>query len=416
MKKILLAATFITLSAAVHSQSVLDDLVPFKKGTKWGLVHYDGKEFYKPVFDTIVFRYSYSHHAFSVFQNEDGEMLAQVVLDKKKMLLTPEKKLRPGNYFLKGYDDKDEVYEDAINAMVEPVEVEPNQEGVINAVEVETVVSEPEQFPTQAGMVRIEKLNDTMHFYLNNKEIPEFKAFGYSRLRISNEPVRYLFIRSISNAKYGIASIEKQKFTVQPEYDYLEWEGRYNGIRASKNNKTGVIDAEGNIILPLKYDNIFDGFLSADKSRVFNTMDINSRSFGLATIKNNIVTESPVRYDWLESVYDPAQLLFIAAKNKKTGVVNAKDSVLVPIKYDNISGSASHNDDKRFFILQSANKLYGFADPSNKFFRVEPMYTEIGEPIPINSFNKQQRVYLFPVRKNGQFFYIDNHGKEFISK
>jgi len=60
--------------------------------------------------------------------------------------------------------------------------------------------------------------------------------------------------------------------------------------------------------------------------------------------------------------------------------------------------------------------LFGFADPSNKFFRVEPKYSAIGEPMPINFLNKQQPVYLFPVRRNGQFFYIDNHGKEFISK
>jgi hypothetical protein len=418
MKKILLAATFISLSAAVHSQQpVLNDLVPFKQGTKWGLVHYDGKEFYKPVFDTIVFRYSYPNHGFCVFQNEDGEMLAQVVLNKKKMLLTQDKKLKPGNYFLRGYDDKNEVYDDAINAMVEPEE-EPNQAGTINAVEVEpgSGLSESEQFSTGAGVVRIERSKDTLHFYLNDNEVPEFSAFEYSRMSVNNSPVNYLLIRSISNSKYGVASLAKQKFTAVADYDQLEWEGRWNGIRASRNNKTGVIGPEGNIILPLKYDNVSDGFLSGDNCRVFNTMDINSRSFGLVTVKNNIVSESPVRYDWLEPVHDSTHLFFIAAKNKKTGVVTATDSVLIPIKYDNICGATSHTDDKRFFILQSANKLYGFADPSNKFFRVEPMYTEIGEPMPVNLPNKLQRVYLFPVRKNGRFFYIDNHGKEFISK
>src|SRR4029079_9064741 len=145
-----------------------------------------------------------------------------------------------------------------------------------------------------------------------------------------------------------------------PEYDQLEWEGEYHGIKASKDNKTGVIDPEGNIILPLKYDNVFNGCLLDDKSRVFNTMDISSRSFRLATVKNNILNESPVQYDWLELGTDSAQLFFIAAKNKKTGVVNARDSVLIPIKYENISGSSSHVDDKTFFILQAANGLYGF--------------------------------------------------------
>src|SRR5258705_10467201 len=111
MKRTILAAMLLSLAVVVYSQQiVLNDLVPFKKGTKWGLVHYvDGKEFYKPVFDTIVFRYSYPYHAYSVFQIEDSEILAQVVLDNKKMWLTPDKKLRPGNNFLCGFDDKNEI-------------------------------------------------------------------------------------------------------------------------------------------------------------------------------------------------------------------------------------------------------------------------------------------------------------------
>jgi hypothetical protein len=376
-------------------------------------VHYDGKEFYKPVFDTIVFSYSQPDHVFSVFLNEDGEQLARVVLDKKKMFLTPGKKLKPGNYFLKGYDDKNEIYQDAIDEMVDPADEGDGQQAVIADDETS---AEVERFSTPAGMMRIEQVNDTLHFYLGDNEISEFKALEYSKLKRDQEPVQYLFIRPVSSLKYGIASIEQKKLIVPAEYDQLQWENRYKAIWASQKNKTGVIDAVGKVIVPLKYDNIVDGFLLPDGSRVFNTMDINSRSFRLVWEKNNIVTESSVHYDWLESVMGSGQLLFIASKNKKIGVITPKDSVVVPLKYENVTGAVSHIDDKRFFILQSTNGQLGFADPDNKFLRVEPAYNRIGEPMPVNIPGKKKQVYVFSVRRNGNFFYIDNYGREFISK
>ncbi|MGZ5263675.1 MAG: hypothetical protein ACXWCF_07800 [Kaistella sp.] len=70
----------------------------------------------------------------------------------------------------------------------------------------------------------------------------------------------------------------------------------------------------------------------------------------------------------------------------------------------------------RFIVLESQKDLYGFVDMENNFFRVEPSYTDLDRPKEMKYEMGKKTRYLFLFSRNGQSFYVDNLGKEFISK
>jgi hypothetical protein len=50
----LLPVLILSSLAAQAQKESLEDLVPFKKGNKWGIVHHDGKPFYPATLDSIM--------------------------------------------------------------------------------------------------------------------------------------------------------------------------------------------------------------------------------------------------------------------------------------------------------------------------------------------------------------------------
>jgi hypothetical protein len=384
--------------AQLDQDKVLNDLVPFKKGKKWGLVHYsNGKEFYKPVFDTVVFDYSNDYGAYSVFQKEENDLLAKVVFEKKKMWLTVDKKLKPADYYLEGYEENEEVVEEGIMESIMPVEnlIKTDEKIVI------------ENFNSTAGSVQVEKFRDTFHIYMNGEEQENFRCQGYSKIEKKYDgTVNYLKLRI--NGKDGLVNLTTRKFAIPAEQEGLEWHTDYEAISLYKNHLAGVADLEGNIIVPQEYDNIYAGSLLADGSRVFCV--VKDKAFFFVKKANGDALVSTVHYDYLQPVFVAKQLLYLAIKKENTGLVDISDHVLIPLQYADLRPAGE------IVKLYSHNELWGFADPANNYSIFEPRYSELSDAMPINFLRNMKRVYLFGVRKNGQYFYIDNHGREFISK
>src|SRR4051812_12298244 len=90
--KILFLSLLLLSGLSVFAQKEsLDDLVPFRKGNKWGIVHHDGKEFYKPVFDTVIpFK---SDVNFQLFSTQDVGKVVEVIMKGKRMWLKADKSL-----------------------------------------------------------------------------------------------------------------------------------------------------------------------------------------------------------------------------------------------------------------------------------------------------------------------------------
>lgn len=364
-------------------------------------MHHDGKEFYKAVFDTII-PGSYQHY-FSLFSYHAGEgNSVKVILKGKPMWLLPDKTLKP---------------EQIEKTEKEVAFIENNKE---TAVEVDNFLPEktntiPEKKPViiksykQSNLnARIEKFRDSFFLYINDKLIPEFTSKYMNDIYSHKDSTAYLLLINW-NDKMGIVNLTQRKLSVPIEYDQLI-ANNTDYIYATKNGLNGIINAENRPLIPIKYKKL--DFIIRMKQKNSFYLASDSRGYFFLEQQNTLVKESGKIYDYL-SILRGKQLLFLAIKNKASGIINTQDSVIVPLKYKSIKSS---QDISRFAILQSQKDLYGFVDMENNFFKVEPAYNELSRPQEMMFQPGKKSCFIFLATKKGKSFYVDNLGKEFVSR
>jgi hypothetical protein len=400
--------TFILIGSATDSfaqKENLDDLVPFRKGNKWGIVHHDGKEFYKPVFDTIL--PSESYFEFRLFQlisieNYVGQAV-KVVMKEKEMWLKPDKSLVDVNHQRNQEENGiDEVWE---SKTVPPVVDEGNNNQAQNKIEKPQVLITYRQ---KNAVARVEKFRDSFFVYINDVQIPEFSSFSMQFVSSDWDSIAYLVVYKYGKA--GLANLTTGKFSIPLEYNNISRLENTSFFYASKNGLTGIVAAEQSIILPVKYKALLPFINQGNKFIAFVVQD--DSGFHFLELKNKLASESSVMYDYLIGPFSNGTL-FMGRKKGLYGMVNYEDSVLVPFNYAEIKSSGRA---WRFLMLKSVNNLYGFVDMENNFFRVEPVYTSIHGAMETRFKIYEQPWYLFFVTKNGRSYYVDNFGKEFIAK
>ncbi|KUJ59872.1 hypothetical protein AR687_21225 [Flavobacteriaceae bacterium CRH] len=151
-------------------------------------------------------------------------------------------------------------------------------------------------------------------------------------------PIRYKYIQPFSNY-YIVASPENKNglFSENGETiikeDYEFYNASQNKIFASKNNKNYLLT-----LLDKTYSEIeipVDKFVS-EHLFVFGTgksryqIFKNGNKFGVISNENKIVI--PCEFDSIKDSYSKTE--FIAMKDKKYGIVNVKNQVMVDLKYD----------------------------------------------------------------------------------
>jgi hypothetical protein len=109
---------------------------------------------------------------------------------------------------------------------------------------------------------------------------------------------------------------------INPNYDKA---GVFSGAMAivARNKKSGVIDKNGNIILPLRYDNVFP------QANSFLVTLANLK--GLADIGGNITIEP--RFDQLLPSNSD---MLIACRDGKCGVISKQGLNIIPMIYDQL--------------------------------------------------------------------------------
>ena len=129
-------------------------------------------------------------------------------------------------------------------------------------------------------------------------------------------------------------------------------------MRVRNNGKTGIIDEQGKVIIPIEYDDISDfkdGLFFAKKSKKYGMIDINeniiipfeykkirffSEGLALALVngkavylnrKNETIIEPDYKFNFLG---DFSNGLASVRKNNKYGYINNKNEIIIPIIYD----------------------------------------------------------------------------------
>lgn len=170
-------------------------------------------------------------------------------------------------------------------------------------------------------------------------------------------------------------------------------EGR---LAITKNEKWGLINRRGELILPIIFDSFFyfqDGFA---------TLSLNGKN-GLINLNGETVI--PFEY---ESISFPKNCKIVAAKNGKFGIMNLQYEVIFPFKYEYIS---DFNDDYVCVLKEGKYGLVNYSDEILIDFEWELMEI-VGE-----NFCVGKTVDIFFNRKilDGRGIFYDEYFKHFTN-
>jgi len=190
------------------------------------------------------------------------------------------------------------------------------------------------------------------------------------------------------------------------------------------NNKYGLVDIKGNIKIPFIYDeNLnFDGnnFSIAQKKNKFGIIDINNKEIvpfnynwisqideaeeNLFIISNpsgasliNLNKKAFVSGEEIQSIFN-SPLKFIVKRNKKYGIVDLQNKIILPFEYDEISNWTEYGPRNSKLIRK--NGKTGLIDENTFKITIPPKYDEFKY---ING--------LIFAKINGKMGIIDESGK-----
>ena len=158
-------------------------------------------------------------------------------------------------------------------------------------------------------------------------------------------------------------------------------------------NKTGVIDSQGKIIIPVIYDDIVRNF---DGEQQYFIVTLNKK-YGLINTNGNMIAQ--IKYDYLTGFYKNYAVVVLG---KLDGVINKTGKEIIPPKYSLIINNDKVDEksvSEGFFLVQKEDK-YGYVD-TNGVEIVAPKYEDA------RKFIKD----LAPVKLNGKWGFINKKGE-----
>lgn len=162
-----------------------------------------------------------------------------------------------------------------------------------------------------------DKENKTLELVIlnENKELIKFKGLnGFGNI-VKNMPI-LLF----KDKKFGYIDTNG-KILRSINYEYL---GEFqNGEAIIKNDKAGVINIKGKELIPLLYDEVYIG-----KNHKYILKKDNI--FFLYDLKNFVKLD-------VDYIYQLNKELFIFTKNKKFGIMNIDNQIIIPNEFEEIS-------------------------------------------------------------------------------
>lgn len=208
----------------------------------------------------------------------------------------------------------------------------------------------------------ITKQYNSNYFILKRGNTIEIKDIFTNKIYISGPYEKLEIIDSRSgecflvkkNGKYNVIDISGKEL-FDKWYDYMSYSSYYyNGFKVALNDKSGILSETGTTILPLEYDEISD--MNFQGKPCLSICKENKR--GISDLLGNIII--PIKYKNL-NVVSANDSILIASKDEKYGVIGNKDQIIIPFAYKSITGYQSD----KVFLVQS-DSTYGLFDFSGK--------------------------------------------------
>lgn len=168
--------------------------------------------------------------------------------------------------------------------------------------------------------------------------------------------------------------------------------------KIQRNGQFGMINQQGKIVVPVKYDEIANRFSYNQK-----TWCLVKANGKVGFINQEGIEIVPTIYDKVLDLTENDGIWARVENDGLVGFIDYKGEVVVPVIYDAIR--KFHENDKLWVVIQK-DGLYGFMDRSGKIV-VPTIYDEVRD------FNELDKNWA-RVMKDGLFGFIDLNGKEIV--
>ncbi|MCL1866274.1 MAG: WG repeat-containing protein [Oscillospiraceae bacterium] len=143
---------------------------------------------------------------------------------------------------------------------------------------------------------------------------------------------------------YGLYNGKTGEVVLPAEYAHISWfSGDYARVRRLSDDKWGIVNKKGEIIVPFEYDSLnygqkgegdfppifSDGLTMVAKSVGNDSEGLPILKWGFADLKGKVAI--PLEYDF---VYEFSDGIAGVMKNNKWGAINTKGEVVIPLEYD----------------------------------------------------------------------------------
>lgn len=150
-----------------------------------------------------------------------------------------------------------------------------------------------------------------------------FFIFSFTKIHAQNKLIPF---QKKEGNLFGFKSTTG-KVVVKPQYDWVGYTFINGYTLVEKNNKVGVMNDKGSIVISIKYDGIDIYAFAKDSVFWVNQND----KYGFIDKAENIII--PIKY---ESVGNYHNGQYLVKENGNWGLVNFKGDILLPIKYSKI--------------------------------------------------------------------------------
>ena len=358
---------------------------------KYGVIDREGNIVVEPVYSTIdipnptlpVFIKSDDGQNFSAIDNNGNNILTgyesveAISINNISSNIPYEKtvlKYKQGGLYglidMQGNKITDNIYNSITNIDYKEGNLKVEQNGQYGVINIKgTTIIKPEYESIIAdGYYDEETKYERAGFILRIKTDDGYK-FGYADRKgkiilepLYNEISRIteitgddIFLITANNGRYGV--VKNGKEVLKNDFTDINFDQNNNLLILQKDNSWGVVDLEGNNIVPIDYDNIIIGgkYINAQKGEdtlIFdasgNNIDTDILSYNQVNDKYAIVIDKNNNYNIVDNAgnkklnenYTYIEYLnndeFIVTINGKTGIVNGEGNTIIEVNYNAI--------------------------------------------------------------------------------
>lgn len=452
---------------------------------KYGVIDREGNIVVEPVYSTIdipnptlpVFIKSDDAQNFSAIDNNGNDILTgyesveAISINNISSNIPYEKtvlKYKQGGLYglidMQGNKITDNIYNSITNIDYKEGNLKVEQNGQYGVINIKgTTIIKPEYESIIAdGYYDEETKYERAGFILRIKTDDGYK-FGYADRKgkiilepLYNEVSRIteitgddVFLITANNGRYGV--VKNGKEVLKNDFTDINFDQNNNLLILQKDSSWGVVDLEGNNIVPIDYDNIIIGgkYINAQKGEdtlIFdasgNNIDTDILSYNQVNDNYAIVIDKDNNYNIVDNAgnkklnenYTYIEYLnndeFIVTIDGKTGIINAEGNSIIEVNYNaiqQIDGTNAlqavdsennrtdiidkdmqiHEGIENAYISKETNYIKLYSETDVKYYNLDGKEITYKEIAPNNS--------IYADKKDGKWGLVDSNGNVVVN-